>query len=56
MAEITSIDFELIKQVYTECREAERIKIANHFEKHGFEVKRVELPEKVRKDINPAVS
>lgn len=40
MAEITSNDFELIKQVYTECREAERIKIANHFEEHGFEVKK----------------
>lgn len=32
--------FELIKQVYTECREAERLKIANHLEKQGFKVKK----------------
>ena len=30
--------FELIKQMYTESREAERIKIANHLKRHGFEL------------------
>lgn len=32
--------FELIKQVYTESREVERLKIANYFEKRGFKVKK----------------
>jgi hypothetical protein len=32
--------FELMKQVYTESREVERLKIANHFEKHGYKVKK----------------
>lgn len=30
--------FELIKQAYTECREAERLKIVNYLKKHGFKV------------------
>ncbi|KUO63615.1 hypothetical protein APF79_04435 [bacterium BRH_c32] len=32
--------FELVKQVYTESREVERLKIVNHFEKCGFKVKK----------------
>ena len=45
--------FELIKQVYTESREVERQKIADHFEKCGYKVKKCGLAGKgVKKYIS----